>query len=78
MVSVFSTIRDRWEGIVEYFKFRVLDAEAVALNGIIQTAKRKSHGFRAGEYFSTLIYLVASFRDSDLPDSVVGAHRNSY
>ena len=78
MAKACKTIRDHWDGIVEYLKTRVTNGAAEALNGIIQTVNRKSRGFRTVEYFRAMIYLVASHLQFDLPDPVPGAHRNSY
>lgn len=43
---------------------------AEALNGIIQTVKRKCRGFRMVGYFAAIIDLVAPHRKFDLPDPV--------
>ena len=72
------TIRDRWDGIVEYLKTRVTNGAAEALNGIIQTVQRKSGGFRTVEYFRAMFYLVSSHLQFEIPDPVPGAHRNSF
>ena len=50
---------------------------AEALNGIVQTVKRKSRGFRTFDYFRTMIYLVASHLKFDLPDPVPTTHTKS-
>ena len=72
------TIREHWDGVVAYLKTRVTNGAAEALNGIIQTVKRKSRGFRTVEYFTAMIYLVASHLKFDLPDPVPSTHTNSY
>jgi transposase len=72
------TIRKHWDGIVAYLKTRVTNGAAEALNGIIQTVKRKSRGFRTVEYFKAMIYLVASHLKFDLPDPVPSTHTKSY
>lgn len=72
------TIRGHWDGVVAYLKTRVTNGAAEALNGIIQTVKRKSRGFRSVEYFRAMIYLVASHLEFDLPDPVPSTHTKSY
>ncbi len=72
------TIRDHWEGVVAYLKTRVTNGAAEALNGIIQTVKRKSRGFRTVEYFVAMIYLVASNLTFDLPDPIPSTHTLSH
>jgi transposase len=78
MKKVARTIRAHWDGIVAYLKTRVSNGAAEALNGIIQTVKRKSRGFRTVEYFRAMIYLVASHLEFDLPNPVPTTHTNSY
>jgi hypothetical protein len=49
-----------------------------AINGIIQTAKRKARGFRNFEYFKTAIYLIGSKLKFDLPSPVpIHPHQTS-
>lgn len=78
MKRVARTIRAHWDGVVAYLKTRVTNGAAEALNGIIQTVKRKSRGFRTVEYFRAMIYLVASHLKFDLPDPVPVTHTKSY
>lgn len=77
MQRVAQTIRDHFEGIAQFLRTRVTNAAAEALNGIIQTVKRKSRGFRSIEYFQTMIYLVASHLTFDLPNPVPVTHTKS-
>ena len=78
MQKVARTIRTHWDGVVAYLQTRVTNGAAEALNGIIQTVKRKSRGFRTVEYFTTMIYLVASHLHFDLPNPLPATHTNSY
>ena len=77
MKKVAKSFREHWDGIVAYLQTRVTNGAAEALNGIIQTVKRKSRGFRTFEYFRLMIYLVASHLRFDLPDPVPTTHTNS-
>ena len=72
------TIRAHWDGVVAYLKTRVTNGAAEALNGIIQTVKRKARGFRTVEYFTAMIYLVASHLKFNLPDPLPTTHTKSY
>ena len=72
------TIREHWDGVVAYLKTRVTNGAAEALNGIIQTVKRKSRGFKTVRYFTAMIYLVASRLQFDLPNPFPSTHTNSY
>jgi len=49
MKKVARTIRGHWDGIVAYLRTRVTNGAAEALNGIIQTVKRKARGFSTVE-----------------------------
>jgi transposase len=60
MKKVVKSIRNHWEGIVAYLETRVTNAPAEAVNGLIQTAKRKSRGFRSFDCFRAMIYLIGS------------------
>jgi len=67
MIKVAKSIKAHWAGIVAYLETRLTNAGAEAMNGIIQTAKRKARGFRSFEYFQTIIYLIGSQLKFDLP-----------
>lgn len=70
-------VRRHWDGIVAYLRTGVTSGAAEALNGIVQTVKRKSRGFRTFEYFRCMIYLVASRLKFDLPEPVPSTHTKS-
>jgi len=67
MIKVAKSIQAHWDGIVAYLETRMTKAGAEAVNGIIQTAKRKARGFRSFEYFQTIIYLIGSKLKFNLP-----------
>lgn len=78
MRSVAKTLRKHWDGVVEYLKTRMTNGAAEALNGIIQTVKRKSRGFKTFEYFRAMIYMVGSRLTFDhLPRAVPATHIKS-
>ena len=66
-----------WDYVVAYLQTRMTHAAAKALNGIIQTIKRRSRGFRAVEYFTAMIYLVASHLTFELQDLTKTTHTKS-
>lgn len=78
MKKVSKTIREHWDGVVAYLTTRVTNGAAEAINGIIQTVKRKSRGFKTVEYMVAMIYLVASRLTFDLPDPLPATHTNSH
>lgn len=58
MKAFAKTIRNHWEEILNYFRFRYTNAILEGMNSIIQNIKTRARGFRNDEYFKTLIYLV--------------------
>ena len=70
MIAVAKSIKEHWDGVVAYLETRLSNGPAEAINGIIQTVKRKCRGFRNIEYFRTMIYLVASRLKFDLPSPI--------
>lgn len=64
-------IRNHWDEILDYFKYRLTNAILEGLNSIIQNIKRRARGFRNIEYFKTMIYLNCSQLDID---AVIGAN----
>ena len=77
MVKVSRTLRDHWSGVTAYLWTRITNGAAEALNGIIQTVKRKARGFKTVKNFATMIYLVAGRLNFDLPSPVPTTHTTS-
>jgi transposase len=71
MIAVAKSIKEHWDGVVAYLQTRLSNGPAEAINGIIQTVKRKCRGFRNIKYFRTMIYLVASRLKFDLPSPIL-------
>lgn len=67
MIDAAKTIKRHWQGVVRYFKDRVTNAFAEAINGIIQTIKRQARGFKNTDNFITLIFLRLGKLRFDLP-----------
>jgi transposase len=59
MKQAAGTIKDHWNELLAFAKTRLSNAAAEALNGIIQTVKRKSRGFRLIPHFRAMIFLIA-------------------
>jgi hypothetical protein len=51
-----------------FARTRLSNAAAEALNGLIQTARRKSRGFRDPRHFRAFIFLLGGNLHFDLPD----------
>lgn len=67
-VTLAGTIRRHWEGVVAYFKWQVTSARMEAINGVLQTAKRRARGYRNFTYFRTVAYWIAGKLTLNLPE----------
>ncbi len=56
MKHVARTLRKHWDQIENYFRHRITNALAEAINGQIQLVKRRSRGFRNRDRFREAIY----------------------
>ena len=65
--SVAYTIKDHWEGILNYISTRINNGVLEAINGLIQSAKRKARGYRSIENLITIIYLTCGKLTFDIP-----------
>jgi transposase len=78
MVQAAKNLKDNcWDGLINYLKYRLTNAAAEAMNGLIQSAKRKAHGFRTFSCFRIAIYLLGSRLKFDLPQPIPAYPHNS-
>jgi hypothetical protein len=54
--------------LLAFVRTRFFSAAAGALNGLIQTARRKSCGFRSSRHFRTILFLLGGNLHFSLPD----------
>lgn len=57
--KVATTIKNNWNGIINYFDSRITNGLLEGINSLIQTAKARARGFRNTENFKSIIYLIA-------------------
>jgi transposase len=62
-----ATIKTHWRGILAYFPHRVTSAAIEAINGIIQTARRRARGFRNFRNLRAISYWMAGRLDLPIP-----------
>jgi transposase len=62
------TIKDHWEGILGYYPNRVTSAAIEAINGVIQTARRRARGYRNFNNLQAIAYWMAGDLDLQIPD----------
>ena len=60
------TIRAHWDGILGYFPHRITSAAIEAINGIIQTARRRARGYRNFANLRTIAYWMAGHLDIEI------------
>jgi transposase len=67
IVKAAKTIKNHWQGIINFFKDRISNGLTEGINSIIQTIKRRARGYRNTANFITIIYLVLGKLDFNLP-----------
>jgi len=67
MIKAAKTIKRHWSGVLRWFASRISNGLLEAINGLIQSAKRKSRGFRSSGYLVIMVYLIAGKLDFKLP-----------
>ncbi len=58
MVKAAKTIRQHEQGILRWFTSRVTNGIMEAINGLVQSAKRRARGYRSVRNLTTIIYLI--------------------
>src|SRR5665811_1514091 len=67
VIEVTKTIKNHWEGILNYFDSRNTNGILEGMNSIVQLIKRNARGFRNTQYFINTICLKKGKLDSKLP-----------
>lgn len=67
IIKVAKTIKEHWDGVMNYFREKITNGLVECFNGIIQTIKRRARGYRNSTNFITMIYLVKGNLDFGLP-----------
>jgi len=57
IVRVAKTLKNHWDGIINYFHNRYTNGFLDGLNSLIQALKANSRGYRNDDNFMTMIYL---------------------
>ena len=73
IIAAAHTIKEHWEGVLQWRKSHIDNGLLEGLNSLIQAAKAKARGFRTFRYFRIVAFLVtgkldfAQFNKSYLP-----------
>ncbi|NOU90929.1 hypothetical protein GC102_35170 [Paenibacillus sp. LMG 31460] len=59
MVKAAITIRQHEKGIIRWFTSKVTNGIMEAINGLVQSAKRRARGYRSVKNLKTMIFLIA-------------------
>ena len=59
MKKAAATIKEHWDGVLEWFKSRISNGVLEGTNSLIQAAKARARGYRNKSNFITMIYLIA-------------------
>jgi transposase len=67
MKKVAKTVKAHWDGILAWFDSQLSNGYVEAINGLIQTAKRRARGYKTTRNLITMSYLIAGKLDFRLP-----------
>lgn len=67
MIKVAKTLKSHWNGIANYFRYRVTNGLLEGLNSLIESAKTAARGYRSTKYLMATIYLKLGKLDFKLP-----------
>jgi transposase len=74
MIKAARTIKEHWDGVLQWFVSRLNNGVLEAINGLIQSAKAKARGFRSTDYLITMVYLIAGKLNFKLPLYACATH----
>ena len=58
IIDVAKTIKEHWDGVVQWKKSQIDNGILEGLNSIVQAAKAKARGYRTFKNFKTIIFLL--------------------
>ena len=65
--KVAKTVKKHWDGILSWFDSNLSNGFIEAINGLIQSAKRRARGYRSTKNLINMAYLIAGKLDFRLP-----------
>lgn len=67
MKEAAKTMKQHWDGILNWFKSRINNGILEGINSLVQAAKARARGYRTNEYLITMIYLLTGKLRFNLP-----------
>ena len=65
--KVARTVKNHWNGILTWFDSKLSTGFLEAVNGLVQSAKRRARGYRSTKNLINMAYLIAGKFDFRLP-----------
>jgi transposase len=66
-VTLAKTLKEHWDGILNWFSSGLSQGLVEGLNSLIQAAKARARGFRSVRKMIVTVYLIAGKLDFQLP-----------
>ena len=60
------TVKEHWDGILNYFDSKLTNGILEGINSLVQTAKNRARGYRNTKNFISMIFLIAGKLDLNL------------
>ena len=67
MKEAAKTMKQHWDGILNWFKSKINNGILEGINSLVQAAKARARGYRTNEYLITMIYLLTGKLSFNLP-----------
>ena len=67
MKKAAKTMKQHWDGILNWFKSGINNGILEGINSLVQAAKARARGYRTNEYLITMIYLLTGKLRFNLP-----------
>ncbi len=67
MIDAAYFVKRHWEGVLKYTTSRITNGVLEGINSIIQSVKRRARGYGTTKHFVSMVYLVCSDLEFDLP-----------
>jgi len=67
MKKAAKTMKQHWDGILNWFKSGINNGILEGINSLVQAAKARARGYRTNDYLITMIYLITGKLQFNLP-----------
>jgi transposase len=67
IIEAANTIKQHWNGILNWFKSNITNGVLEGINSMVQAAKARARGYRNNKYLIAMIYLLTGKLRLNLP-----------